>query len=192
MSLSLNYKEHLLPGVDLELEQIVSSYNAIFNEQHDGSDGSHTNITCTKITGKPATAKQIQIDGILQFLGGAWLLDEPGNATHAAGLRPIEIVANQNNYSPPGLSGAILLEVTSDANRSITGLDRSSKRQKRILIFGNIGAYNITLEHADAGSQSYNRFDLPGDVDVVLGPGEYVWLCYDTENEVWHTISYIG
>lgn len=178
------------PLVDYaDLADFREGMQADFEQQHYGSTGEHGAISCDSITARAAN-RLLPVTGVLQFLGGAWLLDEPGNNTHVAGLRPIQWTGRQDNYNPPGLRDALIVEVDTDADRSITGLQRHENgRQKRLLIFGNRGNYNITLEHNDSNSLYYNRFGLPNGTDLVLGANEYVWLYYDVGSEIWRVIS---
>lgn len=169
-----------------ELEQMLESLRTDFEQEHFGSQGAHGDVTLDSITARQA-GTPIAITGILRFLGGAWLLDEEGNNSHVAGLRPLQWTTRQDNYTPPGMDEAKLLEVETDADRSITGLKRR-RREKRLLIFGNRGNFNVTLEHNDSNSLYYNRFGLPGSVDLVLAPNEYIWLYYDVGSEIWRRI----
>jgi hypothetical protein len=116
------------------------------------------------------------------------MFDEPGNSVHVAGLRPAQWIADVHNYNPPGSQHAFLIECDTDSDRSITGLERHA-RQKQLVIFGNRGNFNITLEHNHASSLSYNRFGLPANTDIVLGSNEYIWLYYDVGSEIWRSVS---
>ena len=158
-----------------------------FEQEHYGSTGAHGAITCDSMTARAAT-NRLPVTGTLEFLRGAWLFDAVGNSSHVIGLRPIQWTGRQDNYSPPGLADAFIVEVDTDADRSITGIARAA-RQKRLLIFGNRGNFTVTLEHNDSNSLYHNRFGCPNSVDLVIGSNEYVWLYYDVGSEIWRVIS---
>lgn len=172
---------------DFESEDVLEALRTDYEMQHYGGTGAHGAVTLDSLTAR-ASDKVLPITGILRFLGGAWQMDPEGNSTHVAGLRPIQILATQNNYNPPGMSDAIMVEVDTDADRSITGLQRAA-RQKRLIIFGNRGNFNVTLEHNHSGSEYYNRFGMPNATDLILSSNEYVWLYYDVGSEIWRAIS---
>lgn len=96
------------------------------------------------------------------------------------GESPAQITANQNDYSPTGITTTTVLRLSSDAARDITGITGGSSG--RILILLNVGAFNITLKD-DTTSTAENRFQLNG--DIVLGPDESVWLWYDSTSSRW-------
>lgn len=170
-----------------DLSQTMDGFAADFEQEHYGSTGEHGDVRLDSLA---ARGTRLPITGILQFLGGAWLFDAEGNNSHTIGLRPIQWTATQNDYNPPGMSDALIVEVDTDADRSITGLQRIA-RQKRLLIFGNRGNYNVTFKHNNAGSLYYNRFAGPNAADMILGSGEYAWLYYDVGSEIWRAVSLI-
>lgn len=174
----------LLPD-PFEQDDTISALATDFEQEHYGNTGAHGDVTADSLS---ARGERLPITGVLQFMGGAWLMDEEGNSSHVAGLRPIQWDGTQNDYNPPGLIDAIQVEVDTDADRSITGIQRHA-RQRRLLIFGNRGNYTVTLKHDDAGSTYYNRFGLPNDVDLAIGSNEYVWLSYDVGSEIWRVVS---
>ena len=186
----VQYRELLPPGVELELDQLVTALNAAFEVDHDGDTAEHTDIVVDSITARDSTLI-LPITASLKILKGRILLDEPGNNDHVAGLRPDTIIANVNDYNPPGGRHAFMIEVDSDAARSITGLE-SYDRQKQLVILGNRGNYNITLEHDHASSTVFNRFGFPGNLDIVLGSSEYLLLYYDIGSPNWRAISFLG
>lgn len=187
---NLMYGEWLDPAVQAELEQLVISLNEAWEVDHDGETGEHTSIDVDAITARNSN-NILPITGSLKFLKGRILIDEPGNNSHIAGLRPDPITANVNNYNPPGGRFAFIIEMQSDADRSVTGLECYAQ-QKQIVILGNKGNYNITLEHDHASSLAANRFGLPGNLDIVLGSNEYIMLYYDVGAPIWRAVSYLG
>lgn len=185
--IGLSFRELLPAGVDLELDALLATLNATIEAQHDGDTGEHTDITADSLATR-RTDRLLPINARLNFTRGSWLFDAVGNSSHVVGLRPPQWTASVNDYNPAGLLDAFIVEVDTDADRNITGLDRG-QRQKRLLIFGNRGNYNVTLKHNSSSSTYYNRFGCPNSADVVLGSNEYIWLFYDVGSEIWRCVS---
>ncbi len=182
----LQFRELLPYGVEQELDQLVAALNGFVDQNHDGDSGDHTDIIADSLSA--GASGIVELDGRFRFVKGRLLLDGLGNDSHVAGLRPLQWTADVHNYNPPGAATAFLIECDTDADRSITGLERGT-RQKQFVVFGNRGNYNITLEHNHASSTYYNRFGMPNSVDLVLGSNEYVWLYYDVGSEIWRAVS---
>lgn len=91
-------------------------------------------------------------------------------------VSPPQVTSNQNDYNPAGLSGASLLSITTDASRSITGLQGGANG--RHMYIYNVGAQNIVLEHQDAGSSAANRFVNATGADITLTPGQIIHYVY--------------
>lgn len=164
------------------LGQDLDSIQTDFEQQHYGSTGEHGDVTLDSLAARVVGAK-LPISGTLQFLTGAWLFDREGNNDHVAGLRPDEWTGDQHNYNPPGFDRCFMVEVSTDAARSITGFKRIA-RIKRLFGFWNRGNYDITMEHNHASSESYNRIAGPNGVDLVVGPNEGVLVWYDVGSEI--------
>lgn len=90
-------------------------------------------------------------------------------------LIPAQITGDQNNYNPPGLSTAALIEISSDAARNITGL--AGGAIGRMLALVNVGGSPITLKNQSGLSSAVNRFKFSA--DIVLQPSDGVLLIYD-------------
>lgn len=101
-------------------------------------------------------------------------------------LSPSQIVANQNDYSPTDLATANILRINSNAvNRQITGL--ATGAADRRIIITNVGAFDITLRHENAGSSAANRFTFSDSRAIILGPAKSIELYYDTTSSRWRT-----
>lgn len=109
-------------------------------------------------------------------------------ATFQQGLRlsaeisPAQITANQNNYNPTGLSTAVVMLLTSDASRDITGIAAQSSG---VLWVYNIGAQNLVLKHQDANSTAANRIIGTAGADVTLTPNRCALLRYSAAQTRW-------
>jgi hypothetical protein len=96
-------------------------------------------------------------------------------------ISPSQITANQNDYSPTGLSTATVLRLNSDASRDITGL--AGGASGRIILIHNVGSQNIVLKDENGSSSAANRFALFA--DYTLPPDFFLWLQYDSTSARW-------
>lgn len=107
-------------------------------------------------------------------------------------ITPSQITADQNDYSPTGLDDAAVVRLSSDASRTITGIDASTKGgDGDILTLINVGSFDIVLSDNDSASTATNRMALGG-TDVTLGPGFSITLIYDDTSNIWRTFSFSG
>lgn len=129
---------------------------------------------------------QVGTDGSM-FIYEASTLQK--NTTFQQGIRlqaeiaPAQITANQNNYSPTGLTTATTLLLTSDASRDITGI--ASPASGIVLWIYNIGAQNIVLKHESASSTAANRIIGTAGADVTLTPNRAAMLRYSNSQTRW-------
>lgn len=100
-------------------------------------------------------------------------------------LTPTSLSADQNDYSPTGLSGDTVLRLQGTAARSITGM--AGGTDGRVLIIENVGSYNLTLVSQSASSTAANRFIFPADIVVI--PNSYIILKYDATSSRWRCIA---
>lgn len=183
--LGVRFRDRLPTVVVDEFDALVATIRALFEAEHDADDGTHTDITCSSLAGK---SDDLPITANLQLLKGGLYLDDIGNSTHRAGLRPPLWTTAQNNYKPDGITTALAVECDTNADYDITGIARVARR-KRLLLFGNRGNYTITLKHNNAGSDEVNRFGLPHNADLAIGSSCYIWLYYDVGSEIWRAIG---
>jgi len=100
-------------------------------------------------------------------------------------ISPAQITANQNDYNPTGLADAVVLRLSSDAARDVTGL--AGGADGRILTIHNVGSQTITLKDENAGSSAANRFALAA--DVILAGDDGAVLQYDSTSSRWRCIG---
>ncbi len=100
-------------------------------------------------------------------------------------ISPSEITANQNDYAPTGHATASTFRVTSDAERTITGLDGGS--DGRIVILHNIGSNNIILADESASSTAAMRFSMAA--DLTIGADKMTLLQYDSTSSRWRVLQ---
>lgn len=100
-------------------------------------------------------------------------------------VTPAQITADKNNYAPTGLSGANIMRLSTDASRTITGLE--ALRRSRLLIICNVGSFDIVLADSSGSSTAGNRFALSS--DMTLNPDESVTLWYDLATSRWRALT---
>ena len=113
------------------------------------------------------------------------------NSFYLSGSINPTITSDQNNWNPAGLAGVSIIEVNSDADRTITGLVGGV--QGRLMIFINMGIYNITLANESGSSSATNRFAFYDGVDRILAAGQACIIRYCTDHERWriiHSVPY--
>jgi len=193
MRIGLAFPEQLtglLEPVRDELDHLVARINGGFGVEHAG-DGTHSDITPDSVTTTEIASllEFIRIEAGLKFLSGPWLFCEEGNDSFSkAALRATQITADQNDYNPNGLSRAIILEIESDAARTVTGIT-VARRQRRWLQVVNRGNFTITLSHNSGSSSAVNRMFFPAAANYGLRSGECALFYYDVGSEIWRPIG---
>jgi hypothetical protein len=100
-------------------------------------------------------------------------------------IAPPQITSNQNNYNPTGAVSASVLQLSSDASRSITGL--AGGAEGRLVVVINVGGQPIVLLDESTSSTAANRFTLGGNLTI---PGKQAaMLRYDGTAARWQAIS---
>jgi len=128
--------------------------------------------------------------------GSAWVeafsVDQTGgNLTLPRGLllgaviSPPQITANQNDYNPTGLATAAVLQLSSDASRTITGL--AGGAEGRVVSLINIGSQPIALADESASSVAANRFTLGG--TLIVAAKQAAMLRYDGTAARWRLMA---
>lgn len=159
--------------VGLELDHLMAGIRGGWKVEHD-ADGHHTDIT----------SNTAEVAGMTSF-GGPWFLPR------TAVCNPPQLSANTHNYNPNGLSDANWLRLDVGAAINLTGIQvvLAEPSDMRWLLLTNVGNFNLTLKHADAGSSPSYQFGCPGSVDFVLGLNASVWLLYDSFSAAWRVLS---
>ncbi|RTL49776.1 MAG: DUF2793 domain-containing protein [Bradyrhizobiaceae bacterium] len=122
----------------------------------------------------------------------AFTIDQSsGNLTLPRGLAlsgvisPAQITANQNDYNPAGIASASVLQISSDASRTISGL--AGGGEGRILCILNVGSQTITLADESASSSASNRFTLGP--NLAIASKQAVILRYDGTALRWFALA---
>ena len=120
---------------------------------------------------------------------GPWLLDDKRAAEpNVVGLRPPKLsTGTYHNYEPQGIDDAVILELEPDGGDvTLTGIKAGNGLLKRFLFLRNRdSSRSLTLAHLNTGSLTPYRFDLPGGLDLTMGPNQNTWLYYDPARSAW-------
>ena len=104
-----------------------------------------------------------------------------GVITVTGEISPTSLSADQNDYSPSGLSGASVVRQAASSAVTINGL--AGGAAGREITWVNISAVAQTFGNERAGSTAANRFSLG--VDLVLYPSESAVFRYDSTLARW-------
>jgi hypothetical protein len=142
------------------------------------------------LVGSDAFKLKVSNDGST-FVEALVVDQSSGNATLPRGLSltgvvsPPQITSNQNDYNPAGIASASLLNLSSDAPRSVSGL--ASGAEGRVVGILNTGSQPVTLLNENASSTAANRFALGG--DIVIKSKRAALLRYDGAAARWFAIA---
>lgn len=160
--------------------------------------GTATFVNLTGCGGAPCTITGVRwraYGGMIQASGQA-----PPNPTFFPGslsgqnyipdfggqvIRPAQLTANTNDWSPTGLSNARYIFVSTDASRDLTGIDAQYFNTGQRITLVNVGTQNLVLKHNNAGSAVANRFFLTGAADVTVPTFGSTTVIYDRFNAFW-------
>ena len=107
------------------------------------------------------------------------------NSALSGDISPAQITVDQNDYNPASLSTASVLRLSTDASRSVTGLQGGSDGRR--IIIRNVGGFNIVLADQSISSTAANRFKFG--VALTLGGGDSVELNYDSTDSRWYKVA---
>ncbi len=128
--------------------------------------------------------------------GSAWTdafnIDQgSGNLTLPRGLAltgviaPAQITTNQNDYNPAGIAAASVLQINTDAARSISGL--AGGAEGRCVTIINVGSQPLTLLNESTSSSASNRFTLSG--SLTIAAKQAAILRYDGTAARWQAMA---
>lgn len=112
-------------------------------------------------------------------------------------ITPTTLSSDQNDYSPTGLNGAVIVRLSASTSvRTITGLDSSWASPGQQVILCNVDTVDIKLSHESASSSAANRFNFPTGVDATIRGGavanrlgDALWLRYDGVLSRWGVVT---
>lgn len=115
-------------------------------------------------------------------------IDVQGTFQLSSDISPSQITADQNNYAPTGYDTCTSMRLSTDASRTITGIQGGTDGRK--LIIHNIGSFDLVLADESGSSTAGNRFAL--DADVTLGTDQSTDFWYDSTTSRWRQIGGTG
>jgi hypothetical protein len=99
-----------------------------------------------------------------------------GNGALLADADNLLIGTDATNYRLQNSAGTVI---------QITGLDATGSHDGRVIILTNISSDPIILRHQHSSSLPANRFDLPGNSDVIIGAKGSYKLIYNSVIASW-------
>lgn len=93
---------------------------------------------------------------------------------------PTQLTVDQDNYVPGNYD---ILRLSSSQAVAITGFSGGLKG--RSLRLFNVGSFEITLSYQSASSLAANRIISPTATDIILTPGDEIFLYYDYTQSRW-------
>ena len=103
-------------------------------------------------------------------------------------ISPAQITSNQSDYNPAGIDSASVLQISTDASRTVSGL--AGGTEGRVISVLNVGSQTVTLLDQSVSSTAANRFTLGG--DLALGAKQAAILRYDGTAARWFAIARPG
>jgi hypothetical protein len=100
-------------------------------------------------------------------------------------VAPPQITANQNDYNPAGVAAAAVLQLSSDASRTVSGL--AGGAEGRVTSLVNIGSQPIVLSDESASSSAANRFALGA--NLTIAAKQAAMLRYDGTATRWRLLA---
>jgi len=96
---------------------------------------------------------------------------------------PVQITANQNNYSVADYS---IWRLNTDASRNITGFVAENYKKLTII---NVGSNDIVLKNQDVSSTAGNRIITGTGADITLVADDVALLWYDNTDSRWRILK---
>lgn len=131
-------------------------------------------------TEKELNTQSLRLDAL--GLQNANFYNAARNTIYSDFAIPAQITADQNTY---GANNATVLELSTDATRTIHGLSGTFEGRVRWLV--NIGSNSLVLANESSLAIDRHRFALPN--DFTLGPGMGVKLWWDSGFERWRVFG---
>jgi len=103
-------------------------------------------------------------------------------------LRPAQITANQDDYSPTDLNKAARLYLSTNATRTLSGL--LAQVDGRRIVLTNSGLFSLVLANESSSSAAANRFALGSSLTITAGSS--VELIYDGTAARWRPAGGAG
>jgi hypothetical protein len=100
-------------------------------------------------------------------------------------IAPPQITSNQNDYSPTGAATASVLQLSSDASRTVSGL--AGGAEGRVVSLINVGSQPIVVSDESTSSSAANRFALGANLSIAAK--QAAMLRYDGASARWRLLA---
>jgi hypothetical protein len=100
-------------------------------------------------------------------------------------IAPPQITSNQNDYSPTGAATASVLQLSSDASRTVSGL--AGGAEGRVVSLINVGSQPIVVSDESTSSSAANRFALGANLSIAAK--QAAMLRYDGAAARWRLLA---
>lgn len=174
---------------DVDPTQIQAGVAADPGEEGDGwAAASHVHDIYTAAPG-PITFGTTAAEGTSAALARSDHRHDTTGLTFDPVVISVTISANQNDWAP---GNADVYWLDSDTNRAITGLvvgDAVNGEERKIIY---VGTTSVSLNDQDSGSAAASQFVCPGNVPLVLNPGDMALLVRDGPRSRWHAYELVG
>lgn len=169
--------------LQLSKESAAKTASVVFSDNYSGrAEFGLVGSDAFKLKVSPDGSSFIEAFSIDQATGNLAL---PRGLALTGVVAPAQITADQNDYTPAGLAAAGVLQIASDAARSISGL--AGGAEGRVVSVINVGGQTITLLDDSAASAAANRFSLGS--ALALGARQAALLRYDGTAARWQAIA---
>jgi hypothetical protein len=169
--------------LQLSKETAAKTASVVFSDNYSGrAEFGLVGADAFKLKVSPDGAGWIEAFTIDQGTGNLAL---PRGLSLSGVVAPAPITANQNDYNPAGLGAAAVLQLSTDAARSISGLAGGAEGRALGLI--NVGSHPITLLDESPSSAAANRFALGG--NLVVAGRQAALLRYDATAARWQGLA---
>ena len=105
--------------------------------------------------------------------------------THASVITPAQLTADQNNWGPAGLTATYRIRVSTDASRTITGLNSDHATEGMTHLIENVGSNQLILANQSASSTASYRFIGEGGADDTIAAGGTRRVTWDSTASRW-------
>ncbi len=177
---SINAYDVIMVANDYEILRLVSNGGAEIKNSLDLT-GSSTELLLSgdpgtsgftlHSSGSGSTPEWLPAGGMVSISN-----DFTGSGALLADANNLQIGTTATYYRLQNLAGTVI---------QITGLDATGSEDGRIIILTNISSEPFILRHQHSASLPQNRFELPGNSDVIIGPKGSYKLIYSSVTASW-------
>ena len=186
-------------GVDGQVRWLHNTGTPTIILRHEDSGSTSSNQYATWDTRNTQIRSTEYMPFLYSAINSKWnqLAPSPSLPLPADVYTATQITSNQNNYNAGGdtlLRGVHVLRISSDATRTITGIDwtvfdpHSAGRPGYFLTLINVGSFDILVTEQD-GLSFADRRVITGVGTVTISSNRTLTIMYDAASTVWRTTA---